>query len=303
MTTKPRGSLGIARLLSIFMGIGALFFAISFGDGRSAAAAPWEKEWKQLIAKAKAEGKLTVALGSSASRNLRHVYKAFEKKFGIKVTLGGGRGRLVTARLTSERANKVYSVDMVQIGVASTTKELLPNDFLAPIPPLFLLPEVKDPSLWLDGHHWWGDPKTKKFVLYYSLPRGDTRIAINTKLVNPDDINSWEDVFHPRYDGLRMSGPLELAESSHSVTARWMMSGKDWLRRWITEAKPAYGADSDVMINWLIEGRYGIALFLGGRAERTQLEGLQSPEGGCRCEPRIEWQFHRHQECAASQRD
>ena len=54
-----------------------------------------------------------------------------------------------------------------------------------------------------------------------------------------------------------------------------MMVGKDWLRRWITEAKPVFSSDSDVMINWLIEGRYGIALFAGGSGEMAQLDDVR----------------------------
>ena len=276
MTTYWHGNAGISRLFSIVLVAGVLFVALAFADGRPAPAATWQQEWQELIKKAKAEGKLVVAQGSSASRNLRGVYKAFEKKFGINVTLGGGRGRLVTARLHSERAAGVYTVDLVQVGVASTTRELLPNNYLEAFPPMFLLPEVKDPSGWLDGHHWWGDPKTKKYLLFYSLPAGDTSIGINTNLVNPDDIKSYWDVFHPRYDGLRVSGAMELSEGAHSVATMWMMVGKDWLRRWITEAKPVWAADSDVIINWLIEGKYGIAMFMGGNAERGQLDTLRA---------------------------
>ncbi|MEE8306272.1 MAG: hypothetical protein V3R81_03345, partial [Gammaproteobacteria bacterium] len=104
---------------------------------------------------------------------------------------------------------------------------------------------------------------------------GDTSIGINTKLVNPDDIKSYYDLFHPRYNGLRVSGPMELSEGAHSVATMWMMVGKDFLRRWITEAKPVFASDSDVIINWLIEGKYGIAMFMGGSAERGQLDDLR----------------------------
>ncbi len=53
------------------------------------------------------------------------------------------------------------------------------------------------------------------------------------------------------------------------------MVGKDWLRRWITEAKPVFSSDSDLIINWLIEGRYGIALFAGGSGEMAQLDDVR----------------------------
>jgi iron(III) transport system substrate-binding protein len=242
---------------------------------RAEAAEAWEAEWKALIAKAKAEGKLTVALGGSASRNLRPAYKAFEKKFGIDVALGGGSGALVTSRLTSERAAGVYAVDVVQIGVASVNKVLLANDFLQPIPPLFLLPEVKDEAKWLDGHHWWGDPDSKRYVFYFSLPQGEPSIAINTNMVNPDEINSYYDVFNSKYDGLRVSGSMELSEGAHSIARMWMIVGKDWLKKWIVDAKPVFSSDSDVITNWLIQGKYGIAMFSGGSGEMALLDDLR----------------------------
>lgn len=39
--------------------------------------------WDETLAKAKKEGKLVAALGGSASRNYRPIFKFFEDKFGI----------------------------------------------------------------------------------------------------------------------------------------------------------------------------------------------------------------------------
>jgi hypothetical protein len=132
---------------------------------------------------------------------------------------------------------------------------------------------VKDESLWLDGHHWWGDPKTKQYVFCYAFPQGDTGIAVNPKLVNPDEINSYWDVLDKKYDGLRASGDMGFSVGAHTVATMWMMVGKDWLRRWITEAKPMISSDTNLIVNWLIEGRYGLAMFLSGR-ELAHLDDL-----------------------------
>jgi len=94
--------------------------------------------------------------------------------------------------------------------------------------------------------------------------------------VNPDDINSYYDVFDKKYDGLRVSGSMELSEGAHTVATMWMMVGKDWMRLWVTEAKPVYASDSDVIVNWLIEGRYGLAMFAGGSAEVRKVDDLRS---------------------------
>ncbi len=59
--------------------------------------------WDEILAKAKKEGKLVAALGGSASRNYRPIFKYFEKKFGIRTVVSTGGGTRQTYRLLAER--------------------------------------------------------------------------------------------------------------------------------------------------------------------------------------------------------
>ena len=220
-----------------------------------------------MLAKAKKEGSVTVALGSSTLRETRPVWTAFEKKYGVRVVVSGGTGTGVTKRMLAERAAGRTEVDVVGIGTASVLTELVPYNLVAPIEPLLFLPEVVDNSLWFEGKRWYADPDQKYLIMYTLIP-GDSGIGINTNLVKDGDIQSYWDVFNPKYDGKRVSGAMSIAQGANSIADMVAMAGADWLRKWIT-SKPIFVADSDIGINYLIEGRAALGMFLSG-----ELQGL-----------------------------
>ena len=226
------------------------------------APADWGPEWADTLAKAKKEGSISVALGSSTLRETRPIWGIFEKKFGVKVVVSGGTGSAVTKRILAERAARRTEVDIVGIGTASVLTELLPNKLVAPIEPLLFLPEVLDNSAWYQGKRWYADPE-QKYLLMYTLIPGDSGIGINTNLVKEDEINSFWDVFDPRYDGKRVSGMMSVAQGANSIADMVSMAGPEWLARWI-RSKPIFVADTDIGINYLIEGRAAIGMFLSG---------------------------------------
>lgn len=226
------------------------------------ASTDWGPEWNDTLAKAKKEGAITVALGSSTLRETRPVWGLFEKKYGIKVVVSGGTGSGVTKRILAERAARRTEVDLVGIGTASVLTELIPNKLVAPIEPLLFLPEVVDNSVWYQGKRWYADPEQKYLIMYTLIP-GDSGIGINTNLAKEDDINSFWDVLDSRYDGKRVSGMMSVAQGANSIADMLIMAGPDWLTRWI-KSKPIFVADSDIGINYLIEGRAAVGMFLSG---------------------------------------
>lgn len=268
-----------------------------WATGPVAAQAPadWGPEWADTLAKAKKEGSISVALGSSTLRETRPIWGIFEKKFGIKVVVSGGTGSAVTKRILAERAARRTEVDIVGIGTASVLTELLPNKLAAPIEPLLFLPEVLDNSAWYQGKRWYADPEQKYLIMYTLIP-GDSGIGINTNLVKEDDIKSFWDVFDPRYDGKRVSGMMSVAQGANSIADMVSMAGPEWLARWI-RSKPIFVADTDIGINYLIEGRAAIGMFLSGefqaideiaakgapikRITKPMAEGQRAGRGNC----------------------
>jgi ABC-type Fe3+ transport system substrate-binding protein len=235
----------------------------------------WEKEWNETVAAAKKEGKLSVILGGAASRGLRPVYNKFQEKFGIEVVMSTGSGRLHGQRILAERRSKQYTIDLIQVGGTTMSQTIIPNKVLAPISPQFILPEVKDQSLYFQKRHWYGDPE-QKYVFLVAARHGVPSIYINTNLVKSDDVNSYEDLLKPQYRGLHVSGLMTTAaEGATSVAEVYTLPnvGKAWLQRYILEMKPTRVADIGIGLNWLIEGKKGILMFAG--TEGRQVEDLQ----------------------------
>jgi iron(III) transport system substrate-binding protein len=237
--------------------------------------ADWEREWKETISKAKQEGKLSAVLGGAATRGLRPVYTKFQEKFGIEVVMSSGSGRLHGQRILAERRAKKFTVDIIQVGGTTMSQTIIPNKVVAPISPQFILPEVKDQSLYFQKRHWYGDPD-QKYTFLIAARHGVPSVYINTNLVKAQDIHSYEDLLKPQYRGLHVAGLMtKAAEGATSVAEAYALPsvGKEWLRRYILDMKPTRVADIDIGLNWLIEGKKGILMFAG--TEGRKVENLQ----------------------------
>jgi ABC-type uncharacterized transport system YnjBCD substrate-binding protein len=230
-------------------------------NGVYAAGSEYGPEWDKTLALAKKEGSVVVALGSSTQRETRNVWGVFEKKFGIKPIVSGGSGSQVTRRMLAERATGRTEVDLVGIGTASVLTELVPNKLVAPIEPLLFLPEVVDTSHWYEKQHWYADPEQKYLMMYTVIP-GDTGIGINTNLVKESDLNSYWDVLDHKYDGKRISGNMNVSSGANTIVGMMILGGEDWLRQWVKST--SFVPDADLGINYLIEGRAAIGMFLSG---------------------------------------
>lgn len=233
----------------------------------------WQITWDETVAAAKEEGKLVVGLGGGASRTLRPWYQEFGDKFGIEIIVSGGSGSETAARLLAERDAGKYTLDLLQAGGGTTNTVLLPNKVLDPIAPQLFLPEVLDTTKWYLGKHWWGDPES----LYTFLMAGnhdDPGISVNTNLFDPAEITSYRDLLDPKYHGMIVTGPLD---SGSSGSTNYIYSnpdlGPEYLRQLVLETDLAR-VDFDTAVNWLVEGKRGIAIFIGNRS--SDVEALQA---------------------------
>jgi len=245
-------------LRSFAIAVAALVLSM---NGVHAADSEYGAEWDKTLAAAKKEGSVVVALGSSTQRETRNVWGVFEKKFGIKTIVSGGAGNQVTRRILAERATGRTEVDLVGIGTASVLTELVPNELVAPIEPLLFLPEVVDTTNWYEKQHWYADPQQKYLMMYTVIP-GDTGIGINTNLVKESELNSYWDVLDHKYDGKRISGNMNVSSGANTIVGMMILGGEDWLRQWVKSTR--FVPDADLGINYLIEGRAAIGMFLSG---------------------------------------
>ncbi len=222
-------------------------------------------QWAELVAAARKEGGLIVNFGRSGARVQGPMFKAFQKRFGIKVTIGRGSGRNQINRMLAERRGGLYKVDVLATGLSSLLQRMAPSGALEPVKNLLFHPEVIDKSLWRDGIHRYADEEQK--LIFLMAGRSDpTELAINTKLVKPDEIKSYRDLLAPKWRGKVVTWHPVL----HPIAEAGMMSlfyndllGPEWFRQFYSEQKPFFVTEDRMFQDAIISGSHPIGLFTG----------------------------------------
>jgi iron(III) transport system substrate-binding protein len=155
-------------------------------------------EWEKILDAAKKEARVVVSIPTSAE--LRKEFESgFKKAFpGIELELNVARGSSNINKIAEEQNAGVQSIDVHMGGTTSIITGLLTPNFLEPVMPSMVLPEVKDPKYWWGGHLW--ADNAKKFIYSFTAYMTET-IWYNTALVKPEEINSWDNLLDPKWKG------------------------------------------------------------------------------------------------------
>jgi len=155
-------------------------------------------EWEKILDTAKKEARVVVSIPTSAE--LRKEFESgFKKAFpGIELELNVARGSSNINKIAEEQNAGVQSIDVHMGGTTSIITGLLTPNFLEPVMPSMVLPEVKDPKYWWGGHLW--ADNAKKFIYSFTAYMTET-IWYNTALVKPEEINSWDNLLDPKWKG------------------------------------------------------------------------------------------------------
>lgn len=239
--------------------------------------AAWEIEWDELVEAAHAEGTLVWAGGAAIKEDYGPLSDAFSAKFGIQVIPQSGSSSQAQDRILAERQANLFTTDILSMS-PRRGKIMIENGALDPIPPQLFLPEVLDESLWWDGQHQYGD-LTRQYIFQVSSSVRGANFTINTDLVNEDDINSYWDLLDPKYSDLLVSGFIGEEGVGSSVVTWYLLPGMgpELLEKLILETNIEMVGDLTVGKNWLITGKKGIGLFLGGIDDMVALAALGAP--------------------------
>src|SRR5205807_9514975 len=109
-----------------------------------------------------------------------------------------GAGNDTATRLTSERAAGQYIPDVIVGGPGSLTTIIKAGGMLAPLEPV-VLPDVGDPSRWLQNELWWVDSEPHA-VLEFEGNIGPVAFH-NTQLVDGSQFHSYWDFLDPGWKG------------------------------------------------------------------------------------------------------
>ncbi len=224
----------------------------------------WEVEWERLVAAAKKEGTLSIydQWGPQAKEELT---KAFTGKFGIDIEFTSvGKSSELTPKLDRERRAGLYLADVVGAGVVTILTEMKPAGIMAPIEPLLILPDAKDPKNWTGGRIF---VDSGKLVVGLSADFS-SYVGRNTELVKDGEIKSYYDFLDPKWKGkIVLADPTVTGSGNGWVFTMAGLLGldktKDYLRQF-EKQEPVIIRDLRLQVEGLAKGKY--ALYAGVHA-------------------------------------
>jgi iron(III) transport system substrate-binding protein len=208
-------------------------------------------------------------------QKLRKIMPVFEKKYGIQVATQTGSSREVAERTLAERRVGRFTMDVWIGGAPTALVYLIPNKAVAPFRDFLVLPEVKDPSLWFLGKHYYADVEGRYVFVWGAAP--SYNVVINTTMVKPDEIKSYADLLNPKWKGKIVSYSPAEQGTTNSTTPMFLNPriGEQWFRRWATEMKPTLVSDARQGAEWVAMGRFPVGMFgLSTQADALEHQGF-----------------------------
>ncbi|MBI4330019.1 MAG: extracellular solute-binding protein [Chloroflexi bacterium] len=219
----------------------------------SSAKAAWEQEWERTLAAARKEGSVTFNSGSGYTAEWRRAFsEAFSQKYSITVDFVVGPTGDTIARLVKEQQNKVYNADVTMM---SSGYVRVLEDLLQPFEPALILPEVTDRRNWWRGEYTWLDPDRKTMFAFREavVPTW----VINTDLVKPGELKSWNDLLEPKWKGrLLLNDPtLSGAGQQNMTILAYRIKDWDYIRALLRQ-EPDVQRDNNLMMQWVARAKY-----------------------------------------------
>lgn len=219
------------------------------------------QEWEKLVAAAEKEGQVTVY--GPPGITYQNAIGAFQDTFPkIKLVYVPGSGTNNAQRLVTERRAGKFLADTFIGGSGSLIEILFEGNLLDPMPPLLLLPEVRDPSVWFNRTHTYADTKGQ----YVFMMQGNVNTnlaAYNTKLSKPDGVKSYLDLLNPKWKGKMVAYDPRARGHIQNVRAIYYSPklGGEFFRRFFTEMDVTLSRDQRMMIDWVAQGKYQLSIF------------------------------------------
>jgi iron(III) transport system substrate-binding protein len=250
----------------------------------------FKQKWAELVAAAKKEGGLAVVSTTGATRSMPPLVKAFQREFGIDVTMTPGGPLDLINRVTAERSAGRYTVDVGMMGPTEIRTLLIPRGFLQPIVPMIIRPDVLDLSLWYGGHYWWWDAE-KKYDFEYAAAAGlGVGVYYNTDRVKPKDvaeIQSLWDLLNPKWKGQFASIPPGVTGAGsnwYGVYAHPDL-GLKWCTEYIKDMNVRWTKATSIAADWVAKGVVSWGIMIGGgesvldtlRAQGAPIAKLSKP--------------------------
>jgi iron(III) transport system substrate-binding protein len=236
----------------------ASVFLLASTAATSAQTKESDKEWGSIVDAAKKEGKVVV-VGSPDPVMRNEVIPKFTARFGIPVEFVTGRASQIAARVQTERASGIYSIDVYLAGPDTTANELYGDKMIDPLKPLLVLPEVVDGSKWKTGKVWFADPQEQFVVRAFNSVA--TFMFINTEHVKPEEVRHIKDLLNPKWRGkISTEDPTTTGSGANKAAHLYAEFGEEFVRQLYVDQKTVRTRERRQMTDWLARGTQPICL-------------------------------------------
>ena len=230
------------------------------------AKAAWEIEWDEVLAAAREEGQVVLALGGTASRNFAPRFEVFKAEFGIEVIAGAGGGSVQVTKIKAEREAGLFTTDVWMTGITSTkainATGALKDNFLDHI----ILPDVLDVNNWFDGRHWFPSGLEGTAMMYCASP--NVAFSYNTDLVDVSGMTSWWDLVDGRFKGQWVGKfPWESGQTDSEHFINNPELGEAFIRAFMLEQDAEWVADGTQAVDLLAKGVKAIFMPTGNASD------------------------------------
>jgi ABC-type Fe3+ transport system substrate-binding protein len=222
---------------------------------------PWQVQWEETVRAAEREGRVVI-YGDNTVESL--LLEGFQKKYPkIKVIMETASGNDLAKRLLTERRAGKYLADLFIPGSARVPVSMLPAKPFDPIAPLFILPEVSDPSKWWQGKYHYVDPEGQ-YIFLVGGAASSGGIFYNTQLINPHVIKSFWDLVDSRWKGKIVAmDPFGTGPAGVSLIFFYHHTelGPTFIRSLFKDTALMLARSDEQLIDWVAVGKFAFGLF------------------------------------------
>jgi len=249
-----------------------LTFAVTVGVVRVSPAVA--QQWEKVVAEAKREGKVVVA-GPSGAVYRPALIQAFQKEFPeIQVEYNSFRPGRFKTRIIAERRAKKKLWD-VHINGMPGPVSLKRAGVLVDLRPV-VRPDIKRDRNWQGGFNF-GFVDDKKMYNYGFFGELQTVVYANRTFMPSSKFNNPRQLIDPEFKGKIVVGdPRRFGAGLARMAAIMSAFGEDFVRKLFTTQQMVYTSNRRQVVEWLINGRYPIAI---GVAESALYEYVKQGVG------------------------
>lgn len=218
----------------------------------------WIKEWEQVTKTAKAEGKVVI-FTTWRPEARQEIAAAFKSRHGIEIEFILGRGNDIAEKIIRERKAGIYYADLFIGGATTMMTVLRPAGIFSAIEPHFILPEVKNPQIWMNGRY----PVLDSQGLIFHATAHDAgwdSLTYNYQMVKQEEIKAWKDLLAQKFKGkIVMNDPTVAGRGQQIFAVGMHFLGIDYWRE-LSKQQVEFTRDQRLITDWVAKGKYLVSI-------------------------------------------